>query len=52
MGLLTPIAVRIGAISLDAAVLPQVVWVDTNLQKVSRGKVTLLDVAGLPSLSR
>ena len=51
MGLLTPIAVRIGAISWMPKLLPQVVWVDTNLQKVSRGKVTLLDVAGLPNVA-
>ena len=51
MGLLTPIAVRIGAISWMPKLLPQVVWVDTRLQKVSRGKVTLLDVAGLPNIA-
>ena len=51
MGLLTPIAVRIGGISWMPKLLPQVVWVDTRLQKVSRGKVTLLDVAGLPNVA-
>ena len=51
MGLLTPVAVRIGAISWMPKLLPQVVWVDTRLQKVSRGKVTLLDVAGLPNVA-
>jgi deazaflavin-dependent oxidoreductase (nitroreductase family) len=51
MGLLTPIAIRIGAISWMPKLLPQVVWVDTRLQKVSRGKVTLLDVAGLPNIA-
>jgi deazaflavin-dependent oxidoreductase (nitroreductase family) len=51
MGLLTPLAVRIGAISWMPKLLPQVVWVDTRLQKVSRGRVSVLDVAGLPNLS-
>ena len=51
MGLLTPLAVRIGAIPWMPKLLPQVVWVDTRLQKLSRGKVTLLDVAGLPNVA-
>ena len=37
MGLLTPIAVRIGAISWMPKLLPQVVWLDTNLQKADAG---------------
>jgi deazaflavin-dependent oxidoreductase (nitroreductase family) len=51
MGLLTPVAVRIGAISWMPQLLPQIVWVDKNLQKASKGRVSLLDIAGLPSLS-
>jgi len=50
MGLLTPVAVRIGAIPWMPKLLPQIVWVDENLQKVSRGRVSVLDVAGLPNL--
>ena len=50
MGLLTPLAVRIGAISWMPKLLPQIVAVDTRLQKVSRGKVSILDIAGLPNL--
>ena len=50
MGLLTPLAVRIGAISWMPKLLPQIVAVDTRLQKVSRGKVSVLDIAGLPNL--
>jgi deazaflavin-dependent oxidoreductase (nitroreductase family) len=50
MGLLTPIAVRIGAISWMPKLLPQVVWMDKALHRVSRGRYTILDVAGLPSL--
>ena len=51
MGLLTPLAVRIGAISWMPKLLPQIVWVDKNLQRVSRGRVSVLDIAGLPNLN-
>ena len=51
MGLLTPVAKKIGGISWMPKLLPQVVWVDTRLQKLSRGRVTLLDVAGLPNVA-
>jgi deazaflavin-dependent oxidoreductase (nitroreductase family) len=50
MGLLTPLAIRIGGISWMPKLLPGVVWIDTRLQRLSRGKLTLLDVAGLPNL--
>jgi deazaflavin-dependent oxidoreductase (nitroreductase family) len=51
MGLLTPLAVRIGAISWMPRLLPQIVAVDKALQRVSHGKVSVLDVAGLPNLT-
>jgi deazaflavin-dependent oxidoreductase (nitroreductase family) len=51
MGLLTPVAVRIGAVSWMPKLLPQIVWMDTHLQKASKGRVTLLDIAGLPNLA-
>jgi len=51
MGLLTPVAVRIGAISWMPKLLPQIVWFDTRLQKATKGKVTVLDIAGLPNLA-
>src|SRR5688500_16030722 len=50
MGLLTPLAVRIGAIPWLPRLLPQIVACDKALQRVSRGRVTILDVAGLPNL--
>ncbi len=50
MGLLTPLAVRIGALSWMPKLLPQVVWTDKHLQRLTRGRVTLLDIAGLPNL--
>ena len=51
MGLLTPIAVRIGAIPWMPKLLPQIVWTDKNLQKLTRGRVSVLDIAGLPSIN-
>jgi deazaflavin-dependent oxidoreductase (nitroreductase family) len=51
MGLLTPVAVRIGAISWMPKLLPQIVWMDKNLQKVTKGRLSLLDLAGLPNLT-
>ncbi len=51
MGLLTPLAVRIGAIPWMPKLLPQIVAVDKALQRVSRGRVSILDVAGLPNLA-
>jgi deazaflavin-dependent oxidoreductase (nitroreductase family) len=51
MGLLTPLAVRIGAISWMPKLLPQIVWVDTRLQRATKGRITVLDIAGLPNLA-
>lgn len=50
MGLLTPVAIRIGAIPWLPRLLPQIVWVDKALHRVSGGRVTVLDIAGLPNL--
>lgn len=50
MGLLTPLAVRLGAISWMPRVLPQIVWIDRRLQRLTRNRYTLLDIAGLPNL--
>ena len=51
MGLLTPLAVRIGGLSFMPKLLPQVVATDRALQRLTRGRVPLLRVAGLPSLT-
>ncbi|HEX5088008.1 MAG TPA: nitroreductase family deazaflavin-dependent oxidoreductase [Nocardioides sp.] len=50
MGLLTPVAVRMGAIPWLPRFLPQIVRLDKTLHRVSRGRLTLLDLAGLPNL--
>ena len=51
MGLLTPLAVKIGSIPWMPKLLPQIVAVDKALQRVSGGRVTVLDIAGLPNLA-
>jgi deazaflavin-dependent oxidoreductase (nitroreductase family) len=50
MGLLTPLAIRVGAIPWLPRFLPQIMWLDKLLQRVTRGRLTLLDIAGLPNL--
>lgn len=50
MGLLTPVAVKIGAISWMPRLLPQITAIDKGIQRVTRGRLTVLDVAGLPNL--
>ncbi len=50
MGLLTPLAVKIGAIPWMPRALPQVTKWDSRLQRVSGGRVSALDIAGLPNL--
>jgi deazaflavin-dependent oxidoreductase (nitroreductase family) len=50
MGLLTPLAIRIGGISWMPRFLPQIMWVDQLIHRLTRGRYTLLDVAGLPNL--
>jgi deazaflavin-dependent oxidoreductase (nitroreductase family) len=51
MGLLTPIAVRLGSTTWMPKLLPQVVWLDKQLSRASRGRVTVLDIAGLPNVT-
>ena len=51
MGLLTPLAVRIGSLSFMPKLLPQITATDKALQKVTKGRVSILDVAGLPNLT-
>ena len=50
MGLFTPLAVRIGAISWLPRYVPQIMWVDKRLQQLTRGRLSLLGIAGLPNL--
>jgi deazaflavin-dependent oxidoreductase (nitroreductase family) len=50
MGLLTPLAVRVGRLSFMPKFMPQVVATDKALERITGGRVTLLDVAGLPNI--
>ncbi len=50
MNVLTPLAVKIGAISWMPRLLPQITATDRFVQRVSRGRLTILDIAGLPNL--
>ncbi|KAA1395948.1 nitroreductase family deazaflavin-dependent oxidoreductase [Aeromicrobium ginsengisoli] len=50
MGLLTPLAVKIGSIPWLPRYLRQIMWVDNLIRRVTRGRLTLLDLAGLPNL--
>ena len=50
MGLLTPVAVRLGALEWLPRFLPQITRVDRTLSKVTGGRITLVRLAGLPSL--
>jgi deazaflavin-dependent oxidoreductase (nitroreductase family) len=50
MGLLTPVAVRVGSISWMPKLLPQIVMADKLLQRVTLHRYTILDIAGLPNL--
>jgi deazaflavin-dependent oxidoreductase (nitroreductase family) len=50
MGLLTPLAIRIGGISWMPRLLPAIVGIDTRLQRLTRGRLSLAYLAGLPNL--
>ena len=49
-GPLMPLGVKVGAISWMPKLLPQIVWTDKVLQRVTRGRLTVLDIAGLPNM--
>jgi deazaflavin-dependent oxidoreductase (nitroreductase family) len=50
MGILTPVAVRLGALTWLPKFLPQITKFDRTLARLSGGRVTLVRLAGLPSL--
>jgi len=45
-----PLGVRVGALSWMPKLLPQIVWTDKLLQRLTRGRLTVLDIAGLPNM--
>jgi deazaflavin-dependent oxidoreductase (nitroreductase family) len=50
MGLLTPVAIRIGGLAWLPRFLPQITWFDQLLHRLTGGRLTLLRLAGLPSM--
>lgn len=50
MNPLRPVAVRIGALPWLPRYSRPIIAVDKSIQRITRGKVTLLAIAGLPSL--
>ncbi|ALG84950.1 nitroreductase family deazaflavin-dependent oxidoreductase [Gordonia phthalatica] len=51
MGLLTPVAVRIGAIEWLPRYLPYIVKIDVLIHFLTRGRYGLLRIAGLPGIT-
>jgi deazaflavin-dependent oxidoreductase (nitroreductase family) len=50
MGVFTPLAIRIGAIAWLPKLLPQITWLDKQVQRLTRGRWSILRIAGLPNL--
>jgi deazaflavin-dependent oxidoreductase (nitroreductase family) len=50
VNILTPVAIRIGSISWLPRLLPQITATDKFIQRVTRGRLSLLRIAGLPNL--
>jgi deazaflavin-dependent oxidoreductase (nitroreductase family) len=51
VGILTPLAVKIGAVPWMPKLLPQIEKWDVRLQRVSKGRLSALDIAGLPNIN-
>lgn len=50
MGMLTPLAIKIGAIPWLPRFLPQITWLDKLIQRITGGRLSILRIAGLPNL--
>lgn len=50
MNRLTPLAIRIGAIGWLPRLLPQITWLDRTIQRLTKGRWSILRIAGLPNL--
>ena len=50
MSVLTPLAIKIGSWAWVPRFLPQITWVDRTLHRLTSGRITLVRLAGLPSL--
>ncbi|TDD60279.1 nitroreductase family deazaflavin-dependent oxidoreductase [Kribbella antibiotica] len=50
MGMLTPLAIKIGSLTWMPKFLPQITWLDKRIHRVTRGHWSILRMAGLPNL--
>lgn len=50
MGLLTPVAIKLGSFPWMPKLLPQITWLDKHLHRLSGGRVGMVGLAGLPNL--
>lgn len=50
MNLLTPLAIKLGSLSWMPRLLPQITALDKLIQRLTRGRLSLLRIAGLPNL--
>lgn len=48
--MLTPLAIRIGSLAWLPRLLPQITWLDKTLQRLTRGRWSVLRIAGLPGI--
>lgn len=51
MGLRTRTAMWFGSRTWAPKLLPQIFWLDTRFQRLTRGRIGFVDIAGLPSLT-
>ena len=50
MGMLTPLAIKIGSLAWMPKLLPQITWLDKLIQRLTRGRWSILRIAGLPNM--
>lgn len=51
MSVLTPLGIRIAALPFMPRLLPRIVSTDKKLLSATKGKLSLLDIAGLPNIT-
>lgn len=51
MRLLTPVAVWLGSFSWMPRLLPQITWIDKQIQRLTRGRTGFVELAGLPGVT-
>ncbi|MFI5734074.1 nitroreductase family deazaflavin-dependent oxidoreductase [Kribbella sp. NPDC051587] len=50
MGMLTPLAIKIGSLAWMPKLLPEITWLDKVVHRITRGHWSILRIAGLPNL--